>query len=123
MSDRRLHADANQAVSVIDRLPRVDGEFAAAIVGVAIITHIQLGAMVRQHLNHIGATLVRGAVQRGSPGVGLRVHVETEIDQHLDGFERGLLRPLVSDPFHPANARGHVQRRDAEESIDLGSAP
>ena len=35
--DRRLHADPDQAVGVVHRLPGVDGELAAAVVGVAVV--------------------------------------------------------------------------------------
>ena len=62
---------------------------------------------------------VRGAVQRGAPGVGLRIRVETQVEQHLHGFERLLSRPLVSDPLHPADSGGHLQRRHMQRRLDL----
>src|ERR1051325_10812853 len=37
MRNRRLYADAHQAVGVIHRLPGVHGELAPAIVGVAVV--------------------------------------------------------------------------------------
>ena len=43
--DRRLHAHADQAIGVVDRLPGVHRQLAAAVVGIPVIAHIQLGAM------------------------------------------------------------------------------
>src|SRR5688572_15706337 len=40
MADRRLHADADEAVGVIHRLPGVHRELAAAVVGVAVVPDI-----------------------------------------------------------------------------------
>ena len=75
--------------------------------------------MIDEDLDDVGAALVRGAVQRRAAGVGLRVRVEAELDQHLHRFERRLRRPLVGDAFDPADAGGDVQRRHAEHRVDL----
>ena len=88
MRNRRLHADANQTVGVIHRFPCVDGKFATAIIGVAVVPNIDFRAVIHQNLDDVGPPFMRGAVERRTPGVGLSVRVEPEIEQHLHGFER-----------------------------------
>ncbi len=72
------------------------------------------GAAIHQQLDDLGGALVRGAVQRDAPRVRLGVGVDAEVEQHADGFERVLRRPLVRDALHPADAGRHGQCRHAE---------
>ena len=62
--DRRLHAYAHETVGIIDRQPRMRGQSAAAIVGVAIITHVDLCTCIHEGLNDVGAPFVRRAMER-----------------------------------------------------------
>ena len=50
MRNRRLHADADQAIGVIHRFPRMNRQLAAAVVGVAVIADVELGAVIDQKL-------------------------------------------------------------------------
>src|SRR6188508_686479 len=99
MADGRLHAHAHEAVGVVHRLPGVHRKRAAAVVRVAVVAHVELGATVGKYLDDVRAPLVSGAMQRRTAGVGLQVDVEPEVDQQLDRIECGLGRPLVGDPL------------------------
>src|SRR5262249_28236009 len=77
MRNSRLHTDADEAVGVIDGQPRVRRELlAAAVVGVAVVADVHAGPAIDEQLYDRGRALVRGAVQRDAPGVGLLVRVE-----------------------------------------------
>ena len=62
---------------------------------------------------------MRGPVQRDTAGIRLRVHIEAEIDQHLHCFERVAHRPLVGDPFNPADAGSDCSGVTSENRVDL----
>jgi hypothetical protein len=52
------------------------------------------------------------AVQGHAAGIGLGVHVESQIDEHLASLISRFRRPLIRDSFHPADSRRHLQRGD-----------
>ena len=64
MRDRRLHADADQTVGVIHRLPSVDCQFAATVVGVAVIADVKLRAVVHQIENSLRVIVKAGNRRR-----------------------------------------------------------
>ena len=86
MRNRRLHANANQTVGVIHRFPRMNRQLTAAVIGIAVIANIELGAVIEQNLNDLRASLVSSAMQCGAAGVGLGVDVKAQVDQQFDGF-------------------------------------
>src|SRR6187399_2103776 len=97
MGDCRLDSNPDQTVSVIDGLPGLDSQFAAAIVGVSVILYVQLRAMIGKNLNNVGTSLVSRSVQCNAACIGLRVHIESEIQQQLYRFQSVFLRPLISN--------------------------
>jgi 2-polyprenyl-6-methoxyphenol hydroxylase-like FAD-dependent oxidoreductase len=60
--DRRLHANPDETVGIVHRLPGVNGELAAPVVGISVIPDVQLGPMVREDLHDFGPSFVCGAV-------------------------------------------------------------
>ena len=44
--------------------------------------------LVDKNLDNRRAPLVRSAVKSGAAGVGLRVRIETQVQQHFDCFQR-----------------------------------
>ena len=64
MRNRGLHTDAHEAVGIVHREPRVRGQSAAAIVGVAVVAHVDPGACIREGLDHVRTSLVRRTVER-----------------------------------------------------------
>jgi hypothetical protein len=62
-------------------------------------------------------------MERRAAGVGLRIDDRVRDRAASAPLERGRPRPLVGDALDPADAGGHVQRRDAETWSICGSAP
>ena len=88
MRNGRLHADADQAIGVVDGLPGVNGQLAAAVIGVAVVPDVEFGAVVDENLHDGGASLVCGAMKRDAAGVGLRIRIEAQVEKQLHGFQR-----------------------------------
>ena len=63
--DGRLHADSHETIGVVDGFPRFRGERAASVIRVAVVFDVQLGAVVREDLNDIGA-IVMGQVENAA---------------------------------------------------------
>ena len=91
MRNRRLHSDAHEPVGVIDGLPRVHRQLAAAIVGVAVVAYVEPRAVVGEDLDDLCTPLVRGAMKRRAPRVSIGIGVETQLQQNLHGVERRLM--------------------------------
>ena len=119
MRDGRLHADPDETIGVVHRLPGVNGELAASVVGVSVIPNIQLRAVIREELHDGGTSFVRGPVEGDTTGVGLRIRILTQVQQQLHGFQCVLLRPFVGNPLDPADSSSDLQRRHPQGRRDF----
>ena len=102
MRDGRLHADAHEAVRVVDRAP-VDARELVNRVAAADVVRREIGAAVDEQLHDLVAALVRRAHQRRAALRVVQVHVEPEVEEHRHRLEVRVARPLVRDAFDPAD--------------------
>ena len=121
MRNGRLHTDADQSVGIVDRQPSVCRELgAAAIVGVAEVAHIQLGTCGHQYPDRFRSALVGSAMQSDAARISLKVGVDAQRQQILDGSHGLIGGALFSHAFYPADTCGHRQRCHAQLGVDLG---
>ena len=61
-------------------------QFTPAVIGIAVIANVELGAVIEQNLNDLSASLVTSAMQCRAASIGLGVDVNAQIDQQIDRF-------------------------------------